>query len=249
MAQRGTTHFGREDVDVGDKQRRVDAVFERVAKRYDVMNDLMSFGMHRVWKRQAIAHLRLQPHHHVFEMAAGTGDLTRLMAKRLTTGTVWMSDINPEMLSLGRDRLIDAGLMAPKVQPVLANGEQLPCADQSFDRMICAFGMRNMTHVDRALSEAWRCLKPGGRLVVLEFSAMQIQALKPLYDAYSFHVIPPMGAWVANDREAYDYLVESIRRHPDQDTFAAWFETAGFVGVRYHLMAGGAVTIHVGSRV
>lgn len=249
MPKQKTTHFGQEDVALHEKQPKVNAVFERVAQRYDVMNDLMSMGMHRLWKRIAIDHLRLQPHHCVCEMAAGTGDLTRLMAAKLNTGTVVMSDINPDMLALGRDRMLDLGFLPPKVSPVLANGEQLPFADASFDRMICAFGIRNMTHIDRALSQAWRCLKPGGRFVVLEFSKMQTPWLQAIYDAYSFKIIPQLGAWVANDRASYDYLVASIRRHPDQKTFASWFEQAGFVGVQYHMLAGGAVAIHVGSKV
>lgn len=237
------TKFGFEDVTPEEKSRRVRGVFDSVARKYDVMNDLMSGGLHRLWKRFAIESAQLRPGQRVLDLAGGTGDLARLFAKRVgPTGAVVHTDINGAMLTEGRDKLIDAGLMLPTVQ---CNAEALPFADRTFDVVSIAFGLRNVTHKDRALAEMHRVIRPGGRALVLEFS--QVAApLAPAYDWYSFNVLPRIGSMVAGDAESYRYLAESIRVHPNQDTLKAMMEQAGFDAVEYFNLTAGVVAVHVG---
>ena len=234
------THFGYQQVDEADKARRVGAVFDSVASRYDVMNDLMSMGLHRWWKRFAVELARVRQGDRVLDLASGSGDLALAFARR--TDAVVMTDINAAMLSRGRDRLVDAGLPIAALQ---CDAERLPFPDRSFDLVSVAFGLRNMTHKDRALAEMHRVLAPGGRALVLEFS--QVWApLRPAYDAYSFRLLPQLGSLVAGDADSYRYLAESIRMHPDQETLRQMMETAGFASVRYHNLSAGVVALHLG---
>jgi demethylmenaquinone methyltransferase/2-methoxy-6-polyprenyl-1,4-benzoquinol methylase len=238
-----TTHFGFETVDEGQKAQRVRGVFDSVASKYDVMNDLMSAGMHRAWKAYTVAVARLQPGMTVLDIAGGTGDLSRAFAPRVQPGgLVVHTDINEAMLREGRDRLINDGLVLPTH---LCDAEQLPHRDHSFDVVSVAFGLRNMTHKDVALAEMNRVLKPGGRLLVLEFSKVS-PALEKFYDWYSFQVLPRLGQWVAGDRESYRYLAESIRMHPNQAELKALMHTAGFGHVDVHNLSAGVVALHVG---
>jgi len=240
------TDFGYQRVPEGDKARRVGEVFDRVADRYDLMNDLMSLGLHRAWKAFAVGIARPRPGERILDIAAGSGDLARALAKRVgPTGEVWLTDINRRMLERGRDRLLDAGLLAPAVQ---CDGERLPFADASFDCVTVAFGLRNMTRKDAALAEMRRVLKPGGRLVVLEFSRVW-QPLERAYDVYSFKVLPWLGERVAGDAAAYRYLAESIRMHPDQAKLAAMMNAAGLEGVEVFNLAAGVVAVHRGFRI
>ncbi len=237
------THFGFQTVDERDKARRVRGVFDSVATRYDVMNDLMSAGLHRVWKAYTVAVADVQPGHRVLDLAGGTGDLARAFAPKVgPNGLVVHTDINLAMLSRGRDRLLDEGIALPTT---LCNAEVLPFADGSFDRVTVAFGLRNMTHKDKALDEMQRVLKPGGRLLVLEFSKVAEPLRKP-YDWYSMNVLPAIGKLVAGDADSYRYLAESIRMHPDQATLKAMMKDAGFGHVDVHNMAAGVVALHVG---
>ena len=238
-----TTDFGYQQVPEEEKSARVGEVFNRVAGRYDLMNDLMSLGLHRLWKAFAVSVARVRPGERVLDVASGSGDLARAFAAR--GAEVCMSDINAPMLARGRDRLLDAGCMAPAVQ---CDAERLPFGSASFDCVSVGFGLRNMTHKDAALAEMARVLKPGGRLLVLEFS----QVCKPLqrpYDLYSFHVLPWLGEKVAGDAAAYRYLAESIRRHPDQPALAAMLEQAGLERVEYFNLAAGAVAVHRGYKL
>ncbi len=240
------THFGFETVPESGKASRVGQVFDSVASRYDMMNDLMSAGLHRVWKAFTVAQAGVKPGMRILDVAGGTGDLSRQFARRVgPTGEVWLTDINGSMLSIGRDRLLDEGQAQPVVR---CDAERLPFPDGYFDRCVVAFGLRNMTHKDRALAEMTRVLKPGGRLLVLEFSKVW-KPLEPLYDAYSFKVLPWMGQRVAGDAQSYRYLAESIRMHPDQSTLAAMMSAAGLAGVRYFNMAAGVVALHEGVRI
>ena len=237
------THFGYESVDETEKTRRVRGVFDSVAKKYDVMNDLMSGGMHRAWKAYTVAVANVRPGDQVLDIAGGTGDLARAFAKRVgDQGRVVLTDINESMLRVGRDRLLDDGLALPTV---VCDAEHLPWHDASFDLVSVAFGLRNMTHKAAALAEMNRVLKPGGRLLVLEFSKVA-DALKPAYDWYSFKVIPLIGKWVAGDSDSYRYLAESIRMHPDQATLKAMMKEAGFGHVDVHDLGAGVVALHVG---
>jgi demethylmenaquinone methyltransferase/2-methoxy-6-polyprenyl-1,4-benzoquinol methylase len=230
----------------GDKARRVGAVFDRVADRYDLMNDLMSLGLHRAWKAFAVGIARPRPGERVLDIAAGSGDLARALAKRVSPGgEVLLTDINRRMLERGRDRLLDAGVLAPAVQ---CDAERLPFAAESFDCVTVAFGLRNMTRKDAALAEMRRVLKPGGRLVVLEFSRVW-KPLEPAYDLYSFKVLPWLGERVAGDAAAYRYLAESIRMHPDQATLAAMMAAAGLERVEVFNLAAGVVAVHRGLRI
>jgi demethylmenaquinone methyltransferase/2-methoxy-6-polyprenyl-1,4-benzoquinol methylase len=214
-----------------------------VARKYDVMNDAMSMGLHRVWKAYTIAVSGVQPGQRVLDIAAGTGDLTRAFAKRVgPTGCVVHTDINEAMLRVGRDRLVDEGIIMPSV---LCDGEQLPFADSSFDIVSVAFGLRNMTHKDRALSEFLRVLKPGGKLLVLEFSRVA-KPLEKVYDWYSFNILPRLGKLLAGDSESYRYLAESIRMHPDQAELKAIMKDCGFSHIDVHNMSAGVVALHVG---
>ena len=240
------TDFGFQKVAAGQKAAKVGAVFDRVAERYDLMNDLMSLGLHRAWKAFAISIARPRPGERVLDVAAGSGDLARSLARRVEPGgEVWLTDINFQMLVRGRDRMLDAGVLAPAVR---CDAERLPFADGYFDCVTVAFGLRNMTHKERALAEMSRCLKPGGRLVVLEFSKVW-KPLEPAYDLYSFKWLPWLGERVAGDADAYRYLAESIRMHPDQATLAGMMEKAGLSKVEYFNLAAGVVAVHKGYRL
>ena len=237
------THFGFSTVDEQAKAGRVRGVFDSVARRYDVMNDLMSLGLHRAWKAYAIAVARARPGDRVLDVAGGTGDLARAFASRVGAGgVVVLSDINESMLRQGRDRLLDDGVIVPSL---LCDAESLPFAGATFDLVSVAFGLRNMTHKEKALAEMARVLKPGGRLLVLEFSKVAAPLAKA-YDWYSFNVLPRLGRWVAGDAESYRYLAESIRVHPDQETLKAMMKTAGFGHVDVHNLSAGVVALHVG---
>jgi demethylmenaquinone methyltransferase / 2-methoxy-6-polyprenyl-1,4-benzoquinol methylase len=240
-----TTHFGFREVRASEKRSLVGEVFRSVAESYDLMNDLMSFGVHRLWKRHAAALCAVRSGNRVLDVAGGSGDMTALLAHNVgPSGTVVLSDINEAMLEVGRSRLADRGI-AGNVDFVRADAECLPFADDYFDCVVIAFGLRNVTHIDRAVSSMWRVLKPGGRLIVLEFSRVTA-ALRPLYDAYSFNVLPLLGRFVARDEASYRYLAESIRRHPDQETLKQMLERAGFERVNYFNLSGGIVAIHRG---
>jgi demethylmenaquinone methyltransferase/2-methoxy-6-polyprenyl-1,4-benzoquinol methylase len=241
-----TTDFGYQKIPEDEKSRRVAGVFDSVASRYDLMNDLMSAGLHRLWKRFTVEASGVRPGERVLDIAGGTGDLARLFAQRVgARGEVVLTDINPAMLKLGRDRLLDDGVVGPVAQ---CNAEALPFPRDRFDCVSVAFGLRNMTHKDVALSEMRRVLKPGGRLLVLEFSKVW-GPLKPFYDAYSFGVLPRLGRLVTNDAAAYRYLAESIRVHPDQESLKLMMEHAGFERVEYFNLAAGAVALHRGYRL
>lgn len=237
------TQFGYEDVSPQEKTRRVRGVFDSVARRYDIMNDVMSGGLHRLWKRFAVDLAAPRAGQRVLDLAGGTGDLARLFAARVgTDGTVVHTDINHAMLAEGRDKLIDRGLVLPTVQ---CNAEALPFADRVFDVVSIAFGLRNVTRKDAALAEMRRVLRPGGVALVLEFSRVAAP-LAPAYDWYSFNVLPRLGKLIADDASSYRYLAESIRVHPDQDTLKAMMEQAGFDKVEYHNLTAGVVAVHVG---
>jgi demethylmenaquinone methyltransferase/2-methoxy-6-polyprenyl-1,4-benzoquinol methylase len=237
------THFGFETVDEGKKAQRVRGVFDSVASNYDVMNDLMSMGLHRAWKAYTVAVARLRAGDKVLDIAGGTGDLARAFARQVgAQGLVVHTDINEAMLRQGRDRLIDEGLLLPTH---LCDAEALPYAANTFDLVSVAFGLRNMTHKDRALAEMNRVLKPGGRLLVLEFSKVA-KPLERAYDWYSFKVLPKLGQMVAGDADSYRYLAESIRMHPGQEELKALMKTAGFGHVDVHNLTGGVVALHVG---
>jgi demethylmenaquinone methyltransferase / 2-methoxy-6-polyprenyl-1,4-benzoquinol methylase len=242
MAQ---THFGYQHVDEEEKAGRVRGVFDSVAARYDVMNDVLSLGLHRAWKAYTVAVADVRAGHHVLDIASGTGDLARAFARRVgARGSVVQTDINEAMLRTGRDRLLDQGLVLPTVA---CDAERLPFADGRFDLVSVAFGLRNMTHKERALAEMARVLRAGGRLLVLDFSRPAAPLARP-YDWYSFNVMPLLGKVIAGDAESYRYLAESIRMHPDQATLKAMMKAAGFGHVDVHNLAGGIVALHVGVR-
>jgi demethylmenaquinone methyltransferase/2-methoxy-6-polyprenyl-1,4-benzoquinol methylase len=239
------THFGFQKVDEAQKAGRVRGVFDSVASRYDVMNDLMSMGLHRAWKAYTVAVANLRPGDQVLDIAGGTGDLARAFAKKVgTTGTVVHTDINEAMLRQGRDRLLDEGLVLPTT---ICDAEALPFESARFDLVSVAFGLRNMTHKDKALAEMARVLKPGGRLLVLEFSKVA-KPLEKAYDWYSFKVLPRIGQFVAGDADSYRYLAESIRMHPGQAELKALMKAAGFGHVDVHNLSAGVVALHVGIR-
>ena len=240
-----TTHFGYDTVAESEKAQKVADVFHSVAEKYDAMNDIMSLGLHRLWKATTIKRSGVRQGQRVLDVAGGTGDLSRAFAKKVgPLGEVWLTDINSSMLTVGRDRLFDNGMIIPVVQ---CNAETLPFPSRYFDCVVVAFGLRNMTDKDRALAEMYRVLRPGGCLLVLEFSKVWAP-LKPLYDAYSFTLLPLMGALVANDADSYRYLAESIRMHPDQQTLQSMMQSVGFEDVNYVNMAGGVVALHKGYR-
>jgi demethylmenaquinone methyltransferase / 2-methoxy-6-polyprenyl-1,4-benzoquinol methylase len=239
------TDFGYQKVPEDEKARRVAGVFESVARRYDLMNDLMSGGLHRLWKRFTIEQSMVRPGDWVLDIAGGTGDLTRLFSRRVGgNGKVVLTDVSAAMLSIGRDRLLDEGVIVPIVQ---CDAERLPFPSEKFDCTCVAFGLRNMTRKEEALAEMRRVLKPGGRLLVLEFSRVW-RPLAPLYDAYSFLVLPRLGRIVANDADSYRYLAESIRIHPDQESLKQMMEQAGLERVEYFNLAAGVVALHRGYR-
>jgi demethylmenaquinone methyltransferase/2-methoxy-6-polyprenyl-1,4-benzoquinol methylase len=242
----GTVDFGYQQVPVAEKAARVRGVFDSVAGKYDLMNDLMSGGLHRLWKRFALSQTGLRPGMHALDVAAGTCDLGGGLVRQVgREGLVVVSDINREMLARGRDRLLDEGIFG-NVRFVIADAERLPFPAASFDCVTIAFGLRNVTDKPMALASMHRVLRPGGRLLVLEFSKPRGQALRSAYDAYSFNVLPVLGRMVAGDEASYRYLAESIRMHPDQETLAAMMKDAGLEGVRFHNLAGGIVALHVG---
>jgi demethylmenaquinone methyltransferase/2-methoxy-6-polyprenyl-1,4-benzoquinol methylase len=247
--QKPTADFGFEKVPWAEKAGRVRAVFSSVAGKYDVMNDLMSLGVHRLWKRFTLSLTGLKAGQSALDVAGGTGDLTRGLARQVgKTGRVVLSDINRSMLEAGRDRLLDFGY-AGYVQCVLADAERLPFADASFDCLTIGFGLRNVTDKAAALASMYRVLKPGGQLLVLEFSKPVAPGLKPLYDAYSFNLLPLLGRLVAKDSASYQYLAESIRMHPDQETLLGMLAAAGFSQARYHNLTGGIVAVHRGYKI
>jgi len=242
------TDFGFERVARAEKAHRVRRVFDSVAERYDLMNDLMSAGTHRLWKRFTLALANLRPGQRALDVAGGSGDLAAGLARQVgPRGLVVLTDINAAMLAHGRDRLIDAGLTG-NVECVQADAEQLPFADGSFDCITIGFGLRNVTDKGTALAAMRRALKPGGQLLVLEFSHPRLPGLKPLYDAYSFRVLPLLGKAVAGDADSYRYLAESIRMHPDQEQLLLMMQEAGLEGCRYHNLSGGIVAVHRGYR-
>jgi demethylmenaquinone methyltransferase/2-methoxy-6-polyprenyl-1,4-benzoquinol methylase len=238
-----TTHFGYQQVPEEEKAKRVGDVFKSVAPSYDMMNDLMSLGLHRTWKRFALEMSGVREGSRVLDVASGSGDLARAFAKRVgPAGEVWMTDINAAMLAVGRDKLIDAGVFAPLA---ICDAEKLPFASNTFDCVSVAFGLRNMTHKEAALAEMTRVARPGGRVIVLEFS----RPWKPLskaYDAYSFAILPALGKYVARDEAAYRYLAESIRMHPDQETLKGMMQSAGLEAVDYFNLTAGVVALHRG---
>ncbi|MYM35953.1 bifunctional demethylmenaquinone methyltransferase/2-methoxy-6-polyprenyl-1,4-benzoquinol methylase UbiE [Duganella sp. FT50W] len=241
-----TTHFGYKTVAEDDKVREVAKVFHSVAAKYDIMNDVMSAGLHRVWKIFTIANAAVRPGFKCLDIAGGTGDLAKAFAKQAgPTGEVWLTDINESMLRVGRDRLLNRGLITPTL---LCDAEKLPFPDNYFDRVSVAFGLRNMTHKDQALKEMQRVLKPGGKLLVLEFSKVAAALQKP-YDLYSFKVLPWMGEKIANDAESYRYLAESIRMHPDQETLKTMLEEAGLERVTYYNLTAGVAALHTGIKM
>ena len=238
-----STHFGFETVDENDKARRVRGVFDSVASKYDIMNDLMSGGLHRAWKAYTVMVANLKEGDQVLDIAGGTGDLSLAFAKKVgTTGRVVHTDINEAMLRVGRDRLTDKGILLPTV---VCDAEKLPFPDQHFNLVSVAFGLRNMTHKDAALKEMCRLLKPGGKLLVLEFAKVA-KPLEKAYDWYSFNILPRIGSLVAGDADSYRYLAESIRMHPGQQELKALMQQAGFGHVDYHNMTAGVVALHVG---
>jgi demethylmenaquinone methyltransferase/2-methoxy-6-polyprenyl-1,4-benzoquinol methylase len=243
MNPESKTHFGFEQVAEAEKARRVAEVFDSVAHRYDIMNDLMSGGMHRLWKSFTIARSGVREGSRVLDVAGGTGDLSLAFARKVgKTGQVWLTDINNAMLTHGRDRLCDKGFLLPVAQ---CDAEKLPFPDDHFDCVTVAFGLRNMTHKDLALAEMRRVLRPGGRLLVLEFSQIW-KPLAPVYDLYSFKVIPRIGEIITKDADSYRYLAESIRVHPDQETLKGMMENAGLEKVEYFNLTLGVVALHRG---
>jgi demethylmenaquinone methyltransferase/2-methoxy-6-polyprenyl-1,4-benzoquinol methylase len=243
MSTEHNTHFGFKTVAEADKAKKVGEVFHSVASKYDLMNDVMSAGMHRGWKRFAVEVSGVRPGDLVLDIAGGSGDLSKLFAQKVgTNGQVILTDINASMLAVGRDRMLDAGLSVPALQ---CDAEKLPFPDNHFDCVIVAFGLRNMTHKELALAEMQRVLKVGGRLLVLEFSKIW-QPLSKIYDAYSFKLLPFMGKILAKDAESYQYLAESIRMHPDQETLKQMMVDAGLSKVDYYNLAAGVVALHKG---
>jgi len=243
MDDKHTTHFGFKTVAESEKATKVAEVFHSVARRYDLMNDLMSAGLHRLWKRFTITQAGLRPGQKVLDIAGGTGDMTRLFLKEVgSTGQVVLTDINYSMLNEGRNRLLNEGTITPTAQ---CDAEKLPFPDHYFDCVCVSFGLRNMTHKDQALAEMYRVLKPGGRVLVLEFSKVW-KPLEAAYDIYSFKILPRMGQLITNDADSYQYLAESIRMHPGQEELKTLMQGVGFERVTYHNLTAGVVALHRG---
>lgn len=248
MADKETTHFGYQDVAKEEKAARVADVFHSVAAKYDIMNDLMSGGIHRIWKQLTIEVSRARRGQRILDIAGGTGDLAAKFSKIVgSTGQVILADINNSMLNVGRDKLTDKGIVG-NIDYVQANAECLPFPDNYFDCITIAFGLRNVTDKDKALRSMYRVLKPGGQLLVLEFSKPSNPLVAKVYDQYSFKILPKMGAFIANDSESYQYLAESIRMHPDQETLKSMMLDAGFDACEYHNLTGGVVALHKGQK-
>lgn len=244
MSDKQQTHFGYQSVDIDEKQGKVKQVFDSVASKYDLMNDLMSFGIHRLWKRYTACVSQLRSGDKVLDVASGSGDLSKLFSKKVgSKGHVYVTDINEAMLKVGRDNLTDAGIIN-NVSYVLANAECLPFKSNYFNCLSIGFGLRNVTDKPKALRSMYDKLAPGGQLMVLEFSSPSIPLLKPIYDLYSFSILPKIGEWVARDRESYVYLAESIRMHPNQEALKTMIEQAGFEDCTYHNLSGGIVALH-----
>ena len=240
-----TTHFGFESVAWDEKEKKVAEVFHSVAKNYDLMNDLMSLGIHHLWKRFTVELSQVRPGHSVLDLAGGSGDLTRLLSKKVgDTGQVILTDINAAMLSVGRDRLLDEGLFK-NIHYVQGNAQCLPFADNSFHCITMGFGLRNVTDKEEALRSMYRVCKPGGKIMILEFSTPNIPGLKPIYDWYSFTILPKVGKLFAQNEASYQYLAESIRMHPDQLALTKLIEQAGFEECHYHNLSGGIVALHI----
>lgn len=239
------THFGYQTVQWNDKEKKVGEVFHSVAKQYDLMNDLMSMGIHRLWKHFTVSLSHVREGHTVLDLAGGTGDLTKKFSQLVgTTGQVVLADINSAMLEVGRDKLLDEGV-CQNLNFTQANAENLPFADNSFHCITIAFGLRNVTDKLKALRSMYRVCKPGGKVMVLEFSKPVLPGLKPIYDWYSFNILPKLGELIANDAESYQYLAESIRMHPNQEDLKAMIEQAGFDDCKYYNLTGGIVALHV----
>lgn len=239
-----TTHFGFESVDWDEKEKKVRAVFQSVAPNYDLMNDLMSFGIHHLWKRFTIETSQVRPGQTVLDLAGGSGDLTRLLSRRVgEKGQVLLADINAAMLQVGRDKLLNEGLSG-NIQYIQANAEQLPFANNSIDAITIGFGLRNVTDKEKALRSMYRVCKPGAKLMVLEFSSPVLPGLQTVYDWYSFNVLPKIGQLFAQDTSSYQYLAESIRKHPNQEELKILIEDAGFEDCRYHNLTAGIVALH-----
>jgi len=244
-----TTHFGYQKIPVAHKTKRVSRVFESVAEQYDLMNDLMSLGLHRWWKKLAIARSLIQPDNTVLDLAGGTGDLTQEVIKQLgPNGRVILADINAAMLAKSREKLVNRGILQG-VSRIQANAEDLPFHNNSIDRILMAFGLRNVTFKEKALKEMARVLKPGGRMVILEFSTVTSKPFGKLYDAYSFSVLPKLGKWLCNDEQSYQYLAESIRVHPNQEELKSMILAAGFNRCDYQNIQAGVVALHIGYKI
>lgn len=247
--KKSQTHFGYESVDYSEKQGKVNQVFHSVAHRYDIMNDLMSGGVHRIWKNHTLRKSGIRPGNKVLDLAGGTGDITQRIAKKIgPEGKVILSDINPSMLKHGRERLEDSSNYN-NIDYAILNAEQIPFPKNSFHAVTMAFGLRNCTDKQAVLNEMYRVLKPGGRAIVLEFSHPVVPGLKSIYDTYSFTALPLMGKIICNDSESYKYLAESIRKHPDQETLKSMFEKAGLSRVSYENLTGGVVALHIGYKL
>jgi demethylmenaquinone methyltransferase/2-methoxy-6-polyprenyl-1,4-benzoquinol methylase len=249
MGEKGTTHFGYEEVAVEEKEGRVRQVFDSVATKYDLMNDLMSFGIHRLWKRFAVELAAIRPGQRVLDLASGTGDLAARFADLIgADGEVVMTDINAAMLEQGRIQMADRGLLG-NIRYLQVNAEHIPFPDSRFNCVTIGFGLRNVTDKQQALNEMFRVLKPGGRALILEFSKPQGELLQSAYDLYSFKILPMLGELVTNDAASYQYLAESIRMHPDQETLQGMMEEAGFERCDYHNLTGGVVAVHRGFKL
>jgi demethylmenaquinone methyltransferase / 2-methoxy-6-polyprenyl-1,4-benzoquinol methylase len=249
MSGSSTTHFGFTDIPFNEKVGRVREVFDSVSDKYDLMNDMMSLGVHRLWKQFAVRRLRINPGDRLLDVAGGTGDLARLMHPRLDgQGDVTIYDINGSMLDIGREKLTNLGMVSG-VEWVQGNAEELPFPDNTFHTITIGFGIRNVTQIETAIQEMVRVLRPGGQFLCLEFSKLALPILQPAYDAYSFKILPEIGHYITQDRDSYQYLVESIRRFPDQETFKTMLEDNGLYGVRYHNLSLGIAAIHFGRKV